>query len=217
MHWGSKQQEELRYQVTYHAYLASRVTVTHTKRWSCWTVRETWFFRSAICHLRHTHVRKETSSPHFSILQVTDSWQGLGTTRLPGDKAFLLVFLWCSTKLCLLCRELAGTDVIMSPARRSVRLAERGVKCSAEKMVLPSLTQVPDDVDFAYCPNNALLWSLWSLIMKDCSSVITNQLFICWHHIVSDPLCLFCTCLLSLFTTSFCLLVFFSGQSAVPV
>ena len=54
-------------------------------------------------------------------------------------------------------RELAGTDVIMSPARRSIRLADRGVKCSAEKLVLPSLLKVPDDVNFAYCPNNALL------------------------------------------------------------
>jgi len=134
VHWGSEQQEELRNQVTYHAYLASRVTVTHTKCWSCSLLNSTW---------------------------------NLVGTRLPGDKAFLLVFLWYSTNPCLLCRELAGTDVIMSPARRSVRLAERGVKCSAEKMVLPSLTQVPDDVDFAYCPNNALLWSLWSLIMKD--------------------------------------------------
>ena len=181
MHWGSEQQEELRYQVTYHAYLASRVTVTHTKRWSCSLLNCTRNLVFSFSYLSTTSYsfEKETSSSHFSILQVTDSWQGLGT-RLPGDKAFLLVFLWYSTNPCLLCRELAGTDVIMSPARRSVRLAERGVKCSAEKMVLPSLTQVPDDVDFAYCPNNALLWSLWSLIMKDCSSVITNQLFICW-------------------------------------
>jgi len=61
-HWGSEQQEERRYQVTYHTYLASRGCLLHTPSVEpevCWTIRETSLFHLeffAIYQLHHAHV-----------------------------------------------------------------------------------------------------------------------------------------------------------------
>ena len=50
-------------------------------------------------------------------------------------------------------RDLLGADVIMSPARRSLRLAD---KVTAQ-LTVSSIMEMPDDVNFAYCPNGALM------------------------------------------------------------
>jgi len=49
VHWGSEQQEELRYQVTYHMYVASGGWLLHTPSIEFvfgWTMGETFLFHS---------------------------------------------------------------------------------------------------------------------------------------------------------------------------
>ena len=72
VHWGSEQQEELGYQVTYHMYVASRGWLLYTlnvKLVVGWTICETLLFCSdfffAICRLHYAHVRKDIRLPAF--------------------------------------------------------------------------------------------------------------------------------------------------------
>ncbi len=54
-------------------------------------------------------------------------------------------------------RQMVDADIIMSPARRSVRLAGRKRSMSrSEDYILSSLTEMPDDVNFGYLPNPLL-------------------------------------------------------------
>ena len=76
--WGSEQQEEQRYEVTYHTCLASGVD-SYTPSRECvvrWTIHETLPFHSevffAICH---AHMRKHT---RLSPLVFTASDKKLG-------------------------------------------------------------------------------------------------------------------------------------------
>ena len=81
VHWGSEQRE-LRYQVSYHTYVASWGSLLHTPSIELvvgWTIRETFcvFVLNilAICRLRHVHVRKDT---RVSLLFRTASDKKLG-------------------------------------------------------------------------------------------------------------------------------------------
>jgi len=76
--WGWDQQEELRYQVTYHMYIASRGRLLYTSSVELvvgWAIHETLLFRYVICRIRHAHMRNDT---RFSPLFCTASDKKLG-------------------------------------------------------------------------------------------------------------------------------------------
>ena len=47
---------------------------------------------------------------------------------------------------------------IMSPARRPIRLSSKSVGHTSTEFVGNSLTDLPEDVEFAYIPNKAILF-----------------------------------------------------------
>ena len=111
-HWGSEQQEELRYQVSYHKYVAGRGWLLYTPSVELvvgWTIRTSfsfWIFLSIISCLRE---KKIPGSPHFSVLQVTKSW------AWPGNEAILIMEI---TELWTFhIRKLQSYEVLCSVAR----------------------------------------------------------------------------------------------------
>ena len=52
-------------------------------------------------------------------------------------------------------KDLLGTDLVMSPVRRSSRL--RHVSGPAQQMVVDKLAEMPDEVNYGYQPNVSLL------------------------------------------------------------
>ena len=50
------------------------------------------------------------------------------------------------------------TDVIMSPARRSIRSSGKSVGHTSTGFVADSLKDLPEDVEFTYRPNKAILF-----------------------------------------------------------
>lgn len=57
-------------------------------------------------------------------------------------------------------RELLDADVIMSPARRSIRIAGRADQMAERppgSYEVTSLLDLPEELEVAYCPNKALL------------------------------------------------------------
>jgi len=110
VHWGSEQQEELRYQVTYHTYsIASRGQLSYTpsiEHVVGLTIHGTSLFHSeffffAICWLGNIHVRKDTC---FSILQAMKAGRDLetrlgqmhvGTYKIVDPKNTLRAFTSC--------------------------------------------------------------------------------------------------------------------------
>ena len=80
---GPEQQEQLRYQVTYHMYVAiGGTTVIHTEHWTCSWLKNTWNFASLfwifLPFVDYTMLKWEKipGSPRFSILQATKNWTG---------------------------------------------------------------------------------------------------------------------------------------------
>ena len=52
-----------------------------------------------------------------------------------------------------------GTNVIMSPARRSIRLSRKSFgRTSCTGFVVDSVMDLPEDVEFAYRPNKAMFF-----------------------------------------------------------
>ena len=49
-----------------------------------------------------------------------------------------------------------GTNVIMSPARRSIRLSRKSLGHTSTGFVVDSVMDLPEDVEFAYRPNKAM-------------------------------------------------------------
>jgi len=105
VHWGSEQQEELRYQVTYHTYLPSGGRLLCTPSIELvvgWAIIRTWnfaflfffFFLSFIDYVMLTW-EKIPGSPRFSVLQ-WKAGQGLGT-RLPHYKTRVKLASECLT------------------------------------------------------------------------------------------------------------------------
>ena len=77
-----------------------------------------------------------------------------------GVWVFVYAFGCGVTLLVLLFREahpeLTGDDVVMSEARRSVRLAHKGSRTPGRQVVVSSLAELPEDLDFSYCPPSQL-------------------------------------------------------------
>ena len=65
-----------------------------------------------------------------------------------------------SLPLSIFLRELLDADIIMSPVRRSLRIAEKGSTTtdgSHGNYQVESLDELPYELDFRYLPNKALL------------------------------------------------------------
>lgn len=63
-------------------------------------------------------------------------------------------------------RDMLEADVIMSPARRSLRLTEKCDTpriCNRGNYQVVSLTDLPVDLDIGYLPNKALVWTSYFL------------------------------------------------------
>ena len=91
-HWGSEQQEELRYQVTYHMYLASGGRLLYTPSIELvvgWTVCETLLFHSQFFgHLlisSYSHEKRHQALPAFPYCKRQKAGRGLGV-RLAVSK-----------------------------------------------------------------------------------------------------------------------------------
>jgi len=88
-HWGSEQQEEPLYRVTYHTYLASGGRLSYKPSIECvvgWTICKTSlfiliFYIFGICWLHHAHVKKDA---RLSPLFYTASDEKLGVAWEQG-------------------------------------------------------------------------------------------------------------------------------------
>ena len=83
VHWYSEQQEELRYQVTYHTYVASGGRLLNTPRVELEVDAKLSFLVLnffAICRLRYAYVRKRYQAlPAFPYCKQQKIGRGLGT------------------------------------------------------------------------------------------------------------------------------------------
>ena len=53
-------------------------------------------------------------------------------------------------------RDMLGTDMIVTPVRRSVRKTKRPTNLEEKSLTINHLSELPATADFAYVPNNAL-------------------------------------------------------------